>query len=120
MAMANGTKVSTFISLHLATRAIFPWSEAGAEAGSVTSAPSPRLPAHGRLDTNGDGVLNCAVDTCVTSFGQPGDFPVTREMGGTSGSIIGTYTPANHRHDKRAKDDQARSSGSLISMKQQV
>jgi hypothetical protein len=46
-----------------------------------------------QLDTNGDGVLDCTVDTCVSSFGQPGDFPVTREMSGTTGSVIGTYTP---------------------------
>jgi hypothetical protein len=46
-----------------------------------------------QLDTNGDGVLDCAVDACVGPFGQSGDFPVTREMGGTTGTIIGTYTP---------------------------
>ena len=46
-----------------------------------------------QLDTNGDGVLDCAVDACVGPFGQTGDFPVTRDMGGTTGTIIGTYTP---------------------------
>ena len=46
-----------------------------------------------QLDTNGDGVLDCAVDSCGSSFGKPGDFPVTREMGGTTGTVIGTYTP---------------------------
>ena len=46
-----------------------------------------------QLDTNGDGVLNCAVDTCVNSFGQSGDLPVTRELSGLGGSIIGTFTP---------------------------
>ena len=46
-----------------------------------------------QLDTNGDGVLDCAVDACAGPFGQSGDFPVTREMGGATGTIIGTYTP---------------------------
>ena len=49
-----------------------------------------------QLDTNGDGVfLNCAVDTCIESFGQPGDFPVTRKITGLDGIIIGTYTPTS-------------------------
>jgi len=46
-----------------------------------------------QLDTNGDGVLDCAVDACAGPFGQSGDFPVTREMGAITGTIIGTYTP---------------------------
>lgn len=46
-----------------------------------------------QLDTNGDGVLNCAVDTCVSSFGNPGDLPVTRELSGVNDTIIGTFTP---------------------------
>jgi hypothetical protein len=46
-----------------------------------------------QLDTNGDGVLDCAVDTCISSFGQSGDLPVTREMNGANGSIVGTFTP---------------------------
>jgi hypothetical protein len=46
-----------------------------------------------RLDTNGDGVLDCAVDTCEDSFGQAGDFPVTRELGDGNGSIVGIFTP---------------------------
>jgi len=46
-----------------------------------------------QLDTIGDGVLNCAVDTCVSSFGKPGDLPVTRELSGVNGTIIGTFTP---------------------------
>jgi hypothetical protein len=46
-----------------------------------------------RLDTNGDGVLNCASDTCITDFGQMGDHPVTRQMTDVNGTIIGTYTP---------------------------
>jgi List-Bact-rpt repeat protein len=46
-----------------------------------------------QLDTNGDGVLDCTVDACVGPFGQAGDFPVTRQMSGTTASTIGTYTP---------------------------
>jgi hypothetical protein len=46
-----------------------------------------------RLDTNGDGVLDCAVDTCADSFGQAGDFPITRELSDGKGSIVGTFTP---------------------------
>jgi len=46
-----------------------------------------------QLDTNGDGVLDCAVDACAGPFGQSGDFPVTREIGAITGTIIGTYTP---------------------------
>jgi hypothetical protein len=46
-----------------------------------------------RLDTNGDGVLDCTVDTCESSYGNPGDLPVTRELSGIGGSIIGTFTP---------------------------
>jgi len=46
-----------------------------------------------QLDTNGDGVLDCAVDTCASSFGKPGDLPVTRELSGVNGTIIGTFTP---------------------------
>jgi hypothetical protein len=67
----------------------------GSWSGNGLSNIGTFTPATGtwRLDTNGDGVLDCAVDTCVTSFGQPGDFPVIREMGGTTGSVIGTYTP---------------------------
>ena len=46
-----------------------------------------------QLDTNGDGVLDCAVDTCISSFGQAGDLPVIRDLNGVNGSIIGTFTP---------------------------
>ena len=46
-----------------------------------------------QLDTNGDGILDCAVDTCAGPFGQSGDFPVIRDMGGTTGTVVGTYTP---------------------------
>jgi hypothetical protein len=46
-----------------------------------------------QLDTNGDGVLDCAVDACASSYGKPGDLPVTRELSGVNGSIIGTFTP---------------------------
>jgi len=46
-----------------------------------------------QLDTNGDGILDCAVDTCAGPFGQSGDFPVIRDLGGTTGTVIGTYTP---------------------------
>jgi hypothetical protein len=53
-----------------------------------------------RLDTNGDGLLDCAVDTCGNSFGQAGDFPVIRELGDGSGSIVGLFTPQSLTTDK--------------------
>src|SRR6476620_9180541 len=67
----------------------------GSWSGNGVSNIGTFTPATGmwQLDTNGDGVLDCAVDTCAGPFGQSGDFPVTREMGGTTGTIIGTYTP---------------------------
>jgi hypothetical protein len=46
-----------------------------------------------RLDTNGDGVLDCRVDTCADSLGQAGDFPVIRELSDGKGIIVGTFTP---------------------------
>jgi hypothetical protein len=46
-----------------------------------------------RLDTNGDGVLDCRVDTCADSLGQAGDFPIIRELSDGKGSIVGTFTP---------------------------
>ena len=47
-----------------------------------------------QLDTNGNGVWDgCAVDTCVSSFGRPGDLPVRRELSEATQTIIGTYTP---------------------------
>jgi hypothetical protein len=47
-----------------------------------------------QLDTNGNGQWDgCGVDTCIASFGKPGDLPVTREIGGSKVSIIGTFTP---------------------------
>jgi hypothetical protein len=65
------------------------WSGKGvSNIGTFTSATGMW-----QLDTNGDGVLDCSLDACVGPFGQSGDFPVTREMGGATGSIIGTYTP---------------------------
>ena len=46
------------------------------------------------LDTNGNGLWEgCAIDTCVTSFGQPGDLPVTRHLSGLNGTIIGVFQP---------------------------
>jgi hypothetical protein len=67
----------------------------GSWSGNGVSNIGTFTPATGmwQLDTNGDGVLDCAVDTCAGSFGQSGDFPVTREIGGTTGTMIGTYTP---------------------------
>jgi List-Bact-rpt repeat protein len=56
-----------------------------------------------QLDTNGDGVLDCTVDTCFSSFGQPGDLPVTRELSVGSASIIGTFTPRTTVMVKRRK-----------------
>jgi hypothetical protein len=67
----------------------------GSWSGNGTSNIGTFSPSTGtwQLDTNGDGVLNCAVDTCFSSFGQKGDFPVTRAINGLPGSIIGTYSP---------------------------
>ncbi len=67
----------------------------GTWSGSGISNIGTFTPATGtwQLDTNGDGILDCAVDTCISSFGQPGDLPVTREISGLTGSIIGTFTP---------------------------
>ena len=67
----------------------------GSWSGNGTSNIGTFSPATGtwQLDTNGDGVLNCAVDTCFSSFGEPGDLPVTREINGLAGSFIGTYSP---------------------------
>ena len=56
-----------------------------------------------RLDTNGDGVLDCDVDTCGDSFGQAGDFPVTRELGDGNGSIVGTFTPQTLTTDQNQR-----------------
>ena len=92
MVMANWMEL-IFISVHLVTMEIFRWSETGAAPALVVSARFTPATGTWRLDTNGDGILNSEVDTCVTSFGKAGDFPVTREMGGVNGTIIGTYTP---------------------------
>jgi len=56
-----------------------------------------------RLDTNGDGVLDCAADTCADSFGEAGDFPITRELSNGKGSIVGTFTPQNLTRDNRQR-----------------
>ena len=56
-----------------------------------------------RLDTNGDGVLDCAVDTCGDSSGQAGDFPVTRELGNGNGSIVGIFTPQTLTTDQKQR-----------------
>ncbi len=48
-----------------------------------------------QLDTNGNGQWDgCAVDTCVSSFGRPGDLPVTRRLSTDTASVIGTFTPS--------------------------
>jgi hypothetical protein len=67
----------------------------GSWSGNGTSNIGIFSPSTGtwQLDTTGDRVLNCAVDTCFSSFGQPGDLPVTRELNGLNVSIIGTFTP---------------------------
>jgi hypothetical protein len=67
----------------------------GAWSGNGVSNIGTFNPSTGtwQLDTNGDGVLDCAVDTCVSSFGKPGDLPVTRELSSVNGTIIGTFTP---------------------------
>jgi hypothetical protein len=45
------------------------------------------------LDTNGNGVWDgCAVDICISSFGDVGDLPVTRRVNGSSQSMLGVFT----------------------------
>lgn len=69
---------------------------AGNWSGDGTSHIGTFNPATGswHLDTNGNGIWDgCAVDTCVTSFGQPGDLPVARQISGVNKSVIGTFTP---------------------------
>jgi hypothetical protein len=56
-----------------------------------------------KLDTNGDGVLDCAADTCADSFGQAGDFPVTRELSDGKKSIVGTFRPQSVTTVKQQK-----------------
>ena len=47
-----------------------------------------------QLDRNGNGQLDgCALDTCISLFGQSGELPVTREISGFNGTIIGTFQP---------------------------
>jgi hypothetical protein len=47
-----------------------------------------------QLDRNGNGQWDgCALDTCISLFGQPGELPVTREISGFNGTIIGTFQP---------------------------
>ena len=47
-----------------------------------------------QLDRNGNGQWDgCAVDTCINSFGQSGDLPVTREVTGVNGTIVGVFRP---------------------------
>ena len=56
-----------------------------------------------RFDTNGDGVLDCSVDSCVTSFGQPGDFPVTRNIGHGQGISIGLFRAQSVAKDAKGR-----------------
>jgi hypothetical protein len=47
-----------------------------------------------RLDRNGNDQWDgCAVDTCITSFGQSADYPVPRRISGFNEIIIGTFQP---------------------------
>jgi hypothetical protein len=47
-----------------------------------------------QLDRNGNGQWDgCAVDTCINSFGQPGDLPVTRKVSGVNGAVVGVFRP---------------------------
>ena len=47
-----------------------------------------------QLDRNGNGQWDgCAVDICISSFGQPGDLPVTRKVSGVNGAIVGVFRP---------------------------
>jgi hypothetical protein len=46
------------------------------------------------LDRTGNGQWDgCALDTCISLFGQSGELPVTREISGFNGTIIGTFQP---------------------------
>jgi hypothetical protein len=47
------------------------------------------------LDRSGNGKWDgCAVDTCLASFGEPGDLPVTGSWSGKGASNIGTFNAA--------------------------
>jgi hypothetical protein len=54
-----------------------------------------------RLDTNGDGVLDCLEDTCGAGFGQAGDFPVIRDLADNKGPMIGVFTPRSVTTNRR-------------------
>jgi hypothetical protein len=44
------------------------------------------------LDRNGNGLGDgCAVDTCIGSFGQAGDLPVTRKINNLNETLIGIF-----------------------------
>jgi hypothetical protein len=77
-------------------------SEAGAATFQIALQPIAKIgvfrPETGEwfLDRNGNGQWDgCAVDICVSSFGQPGDLPVTRKVSGVNGTIMGVFQPAH-------------------------
>ena len=77
-------------------------SEAGAATFQIALQPIAKIgvfrPETGEwfLDRNGNGQWDgCAVDICISSFGQPGDLPVTRKVSGVNGTIIGVFQPAH-------------------------
>jgi hypothetical protein len=50
------------------------------------------------LDRNGNGQWDgCAVDTCISSFGQPGDLPAIGNWSGGATSNIGTFNSMTGR-----------------------
>ncbi len=76
-------------------------NEAGAATFQIALQPIAKIgvfrPETGEwfLDRNGNGQWDgCAVDICVSSFGQPGDLPVARKVSGANGTIIGVFQPA--------------------------
>ena len=73
-------------------------SEAGAATFQIALQPIAKIgvfrPETGEwfLDRNGNGQWDgCAVDICISSFGQPGDLPAIGNWSGGATSSIGTF-----------------------------
>jgi hypothetical protein len=65
--------------------------------GSGVSRLGLYRPATGEwfLDRNGNRLWNgCSKDSCISSFGTPGNLPVTGDWSGTGASKIGVFRPA--------------------------